>query len=195
MFKWLDKRLLIRDVFCKPSLPRGASSWQYFPGFMTFLLIITHFITGIWLSFNFSATTHANSSIIFRFHHIGAYLLLFFMTLQIFRNLFVGSYQRPREIHWLLLTIIFVLTWFNYYLALLLRPEISEKTYLAIKWLYNFSFMTNYLPHNGKMTPLQIQNIFVLHALVIPMIIYTLFLMYLWLLQRTGLESRSKDLL
>ncbi|WP_372367470.1 cytochrome b N-terminal domain-containing protein [Candidatus Uabimicrobium sp. HlEnr_7] len=194
MFEWLDKRLLIRESLCKPSLPRGRSSWQYFPGFMTFLLFIAQFITGIWLSFDFSLMSMPdNTSIIFKFHHVGAHLLLVFMTLQVLRNLFVGAYQQPREFHWLLLVAIFFLTWFNYYLALLLRPEISEKTYLAIKWLYNFSFMTSYLPNDGKMTLPQIQNIFILHALVIPLVTYTLFLCYLWLLQRTGLECRSKD--
>lgn len=194
MFEWLDKRLLIREALCKPSLPRGRSSWQYFPGFMTFVLFFSQFITGIWLSFHFSLVSISDhSSLIFKLHHVGAHLLLLFMTLQVLRNLFVGSYQQPREFHWLLLISVFLLTWLNYYLSLLMRPEINEKTYLAIKWLYNFSFATDYLPRDGKMTVSQIQNVFILHALVIPMITYSLFLCYLWLLQRTGLECRDKD--
>lgn len=196
MIDWLDKRFFIRDTLTKPSLPRGRASWQYFVGFMAFLLMITQLFTGIWLTLDFSfvGSIKENTSIIFKFHHVGAHLLLVFMILQIMRNLLVGSYQRPREFHWLTLFSIFMLTCLNYYVAVLLRSQIGEHVYSVINWLHNFSFLSiHYLPINGQMTLQKTKNVFVLHALIIPLVTYTLFWFYLWLLQRTGLESRSKD--
>lgn len=114
-FPW--QKLLGKQYFVPKNL-----NFMYCFGALAVLVLLNQLLTGIWLSmFYIPTTTDAFSSIqlimrdvnfgwLLRYMHTtGASGLYIILYLHIFRGLLYGSYQRPRELVWVLGIILFLI--------------------------------------------------------------------------------------
>ncbi len=125
MSDWLEKRLPLR-AFCHQHLcayqaPKNLNFWYLF-GVFSLVVLANQMITGIWLVMHYTPTAkEAFASIehmmryvpfgwLFRYlHAVGASAFFVVVYLHMFRGLLYGSYQKPRELVWLIGCAMFVL--------------------------------------------------------------------------------------
>src|SRR5690606_8202777 len=100
--------------------PKSFNVWYYF-GSPALLMLVNQIVTGIWLTMNYkpsAAEAFASVEYIMRdvqwgwliryMHSAGASLFFIVVYLHMFRGLIYGSYQKPRELVWLLGMCIFL---------------------------------------------------------------------------------------
>jgi quinol-cytochrome oxidoreductase complex cytochrome b subunit len=123
--KWLDDRLpIIR--FSKEHLmdyptPKNLNYWWTFGGILAFMLVV-QIVTGIIMAMHytphvdlaFNSVEHIRRDvnggrILQAVHAVGASMFFFAVYIHMFRNLYYGSYKKPREIIWILGVLLFVL--------------------------------------------------------------------------------------
>ena len=117
-FAWLEERLPLRE-FIESQLthyyaPKNLNVWYYF-GVLALVVLGSQFATGIVLTMYYKpgvATAFDSVEYIMRevpwgwllryAHSTGASAFFVIVYLHIFRTLLYGSYQRPRELLWIL---------------------------------------------------------------------------------------------
>ncbi len=116
LIKWIEKRLpffsVIQKEYINFPMPRNLNIWWTF-GAVLFVLFLLLILSGIFLTLYYTASPqHAFLSIemierrvpsgwlIRSLHMAGANLFLVFLYLHLFRGLYYGSYQSPRELVW-----------------------------------------------------------------------------------------------
>ena len=122
MFKkilyWFDQRLPITATFerhlSKYPAPIGQNFW-YLAGVLLIVVFVIQFISGIWLVMGYEPTEErafasiqyimrdVNLGWIIRYMHTtGASAFFLLIYLHMFRGMLYGSYQKPRELLWVL---------------------------------------------------------------------------------------------
>ena len=118
LFIWLDQRLPLSTTWNKYArnyyVPKNLNIYYCF-GILALVVIINQFVSGLWLSMFFTPTVNAAFASIeyimrdvscgwlLRYmHSTGASALFIVIYVHIFRGLLYGSYQKPRELVWLL---------------------------------------------------------------------------------------------
>ncbi len=122
--KWLHRRLpivgLLYDTLMLPT-PRNLN-WMWIWGIVLVFTLVMQIVTGIVLVMHytphvdlaFASVEHimrnVNGGHMIRYFHMnGASLFFFAVYLHIFRGLYYGSYKTPREITWIIGTLMLVL--------------------------------------------------------------------------------------
>ncbi len=122
---WFDQRLPVSATFerhlSKYPAPIGQNFW-YLAGVLLIVVLVIQFISGIWLLMSYEPTAdRAFASIqyimrevefgwLIRYMHTtgsSAFFLLIYMHM--FRGMMYGSYQKPRELLWVLGWITYIL--------------------------------------------------------------------------------------
>src|SRR5579883_297762 len=124
LFTWITARFPLNEFSAKHLThyfaPRNFNFWYYFGSFSLLVLAI-QIITGIWLAMDYTPTAEgafASVQYIMRDVHYG-WLIRFLHTtgasaffvvvyLHMYRGLIYGSYQKPRELLWLIGMLIYV---------------------------------------------------------------------------------------
>ena len=118
LLNWVDDRYPLSDTFERQlsnyPAPIGQNFW-YLAGVLLIVVLVIQLISGIWLLMNYEATDEgAFASIqyimrdvdygwIIRYMHTtGSSLFFLLIYLHMFRGLLYGSYQKPRELLWVL---------------------------------------------------------------------------------------------
>ena len=113
---WVDDRLPIVSAWekhmSKYYAPKNFNFWYYF-GVLSLVVLVMQFITGIWLTMNYTASAEeafASVEYIMRdvewgwllryLHSTGSSAFFFVVYIHMFRGLMYGSYQKPRELIW-----------------------------------------------------------------------------------------------
>jgi ubiquinol-cytochrome c reductase cytochrome b subunit len=133
LMTWIDARFPWRE-FSKKHLtgyaaPKNFNFWYYFGSF-SLLVLALQIVTGIWLAMEYVPTAEgAFSSIqhIMRdvrygwllrlMHTTGASAFFVVVYLHMYRALIYGSYQKPRELLWLIGMLIYVTLGANVFLG------------------------------------------------------------------------------
>lgn len=119
---WLNQRLPMERMLGKNYLvPKNLNIWYCF-GVLAVFMLANQLVSGIWLSMFYTPTVQdaftsiqtimrdVNYGWLFRYMHTtGASVLYIVLYLHIFRGLLYGSYQRPRELVWILGVLLFLL--------------------------------------------------------------------------------------
>ena len=122
---WIDARLPWRRVWKKYAseyyLPKNLNVYYLF-GSLALLVLLNQVVTGFWLTMFYTPTAdeafHSVQTImrdvnygwLLRYmHSTGASAFFIVIYLHLFRGLLYGSYQRPRELVWLLGMFLFLL--------------------------------------------------------------------------------------
>src|SRR5512135_2055142 len=123
--KWLERRLPIASLVYSSLVayptPRNLNYWWTFGGILTFMLA-AQIVTGVILAMHY--TPHADMAFnsvesimrdvnygwLLRYlHSSGASMFFIAVYIHMLRGFYYGSYKEPREIHWILGLIIYLL--------------------------------------------------------------------------------------
>ncbi|RQW62953.1 cytochrome b [Vibrio viridaestus] len=116
--RWLDQRLPILNTLRKHvtqyPIPKNINGWYVF-GSLLMLCLVIQLLSGLWLAMYYQPSAEkafdsvqyimreVNFGWLIRYMHTtGASALFIAAYLHVFRSMIYGSYQRPRELVWLL---------------------------------------------------------------------------------------------
>ena len=122
---WLDQRFPLKKVweehFTGYYAPKNFNFWYYF-GSLAIVVLVNQILSGIWLAMFYTPTAaEAFSSVEFimrdvnfgwlirYMHSTGASFFFIVIYCHMFKALMYGSYQKPRELLWLIGMVLFVL--------------------------------------------------------------------------------------
>jgi ubiquinol-cytochrome c reductase cytochrome b subunit len=124
MVGWIDDRFPLTKVWnehlAQYYAPKNFNFWYYF-GSLAILMLVNQILTGIWLTMNYkpdAATAFASVEYIMRdvdwgwliryMHSTGASFFFIVVYLHMFRALLYGSFQKPRELLWIIGMLIYL---------------------------------------------------------------------------------------
>src|SRR5580698_9198616 len=125
LMKWIDKRYPWTPFWKKHIseyyAPKNFNFWYYFGSF-SLLVFVSQIISGIWLVMEYTPTADGSFTSVqhimrevrygwlLRFMHTtGASAFFVVVYLHMYRGLIYGSYQKPRELLWLVGMVIYLL--------------------------------------------------------------------------------------
>lgn len=120
---WIDKRFPMTETWKKHLseyyAPKNFNFWYYF-GSLALLVLVNQLLTGIFLTMSYkpdAGMAFASVEYIMRdvdmgwliryMHSTGASMFFVVVYLHMFRGMMYGSYRKPRELLWLIGTVIF----------------------------------------------------------------------------------------
>jgi ubiquinol-cytochrome c reductase cytochrome b subunit len=115
---WIDERFPLTKVWnehlAQYYAPKNFNFWYYF-GSLAMLVLVIQIVTGIWLTMNYKPDAElafASVEYIMRdvnwgwliryLHSTGASFFFIVIYLHMFRGLMYGSFQKPRELLWII---------------------------------------------------------------------------------------------
>lgn len=208
LMNWINERLPVTDFYRKHlseyQAPKNFNFWYYF-GSLALLVLVMQIVSGIWLAMNYvptDADAFASVEYIMRdvkygdliryAHTTGASAFFLVVYMHMFRALLYGSYQRPRELVWLLGMGIFLTLMAEAFLGYLLPwgqmsfwgaqvitslfgaiPYVGESLMVLIRGDYNISGAT-------------LNRFFALHVVALPIVLLGIVLIHLVALHEVG---------
>jgi ubiquinol-cytochrome c reductase cytochrome b subunit len=205
---WIDKRYPLMDFWRKHLseyyAPKNFNFWYFFGSF-SLLVFVGQLVSGIWLVMSYTPTPDGSFSSVqhimrdvpygwlIRFMHTtGASAFFVVVYLHMYRGLIYGSYQKPRELLWLVGMVIYlmllleaftgyVLPWgqMSYWGAAVITSFASAIPYfgdLILVWLrgdFNVSGVT-------------LHRFFSLHVIAIPLLLCVFIFVHLVSLHHVG---------
>jgi ubiquinol-cytochrome c reductase cytochrome b subunit len=124
VMNWVDARLPVTEAYekhlSKYYAPKNFNFW-YLMGVLSLVVLVNQLLTGIWLTMSYVPTAEgafASVEYIMRdveygwmlryMHSTGASAFFLVVYLHMFRGLMYGSYQKPRELIWILGMLIYI---------------------------------------------------------------------------------------
>ncbi|HUA81006.1 MAG TPA: cytochrome bc complex cytochrome b subunit [Dyella sp.] len=184
--------------------PKNFNIWYYF-GSLALLVLVNQIVTGIFLTMNYdpsAAGAFDSVQYIMRdvewgwliryMHSTGASLFFVVIYLHMFRGIMYGSYQKPRELVWLLGMLIFLVLMAEAFMGYVLPwgnmsfwgakvivslfgtiPVIGKD---LVEWI-----MGDYLPADATLN-----RFFALHVIALPLVLLLLVVLHLAALHEVG---------
>ncbi len=206
--EWIDKRYPWTD-FWKKHLseyyaPRNFNFWYYFGSF-SLLVFVMQILSGIWLVMEYTPTADGSFASVqhimrevrygwlLRFMHTtGASAFFVVVYLHMYRGLIYGSYQKPRELVWLIGMVIYfcllieaftgyVLPWgqMSYWGAAVISSFASAVPYLG-------DMILVWLRGGFSVTGVTLHRFFSLHVIAIPLLLAVFIFVHLVALHHVG---------
>ena len=208
LMDWVDQRLPVTETYekhmSKYYAPKNFNFWYFF-GVLSLVVLVNQLLTGIWLTMSYVPTAEgafASIEYIMRdveygwvlryMHSTGASAFFFVVYLHMFRGLAYGSYQKPRELIWILGMLIYVslmaegffgylLPWGNmsYWAGQVIVslvgaiPVVGEDLALWVRGDFNISGIT-------------LNRFFALHVVLIPLVLIVLVFLHILALHEVG---------
>ncbi len=184
--------------------PKNFNLWYYF-GSLAIVVLVNQILTGIFLTMHFKpSAAEAFSSVeyimrdvewgwLIRYmHSTGASLFFIVVYLHMFRGLMYGSYQKPRELVWILGMLIYLVLMAEAFLGYVLPwgqmsfwgAKVIISLFGAIpviggglvEWI-----MGDYLPGDATLN-----RFFALHVIALPLVLLLLVVLHLGALHEVG---------
>ena len=208
IYSWIDDRTGI-DAFYKKHIseyyaPKNFNLWYFF-GSLSMLVLVNQLLTGIFLTMHYkpgAETAFASVEYIMRdvewgwliryMHSTGASLFFAVVYLHMFRALMYGSYQKPREIVWILGVTIYlvlmaesfmgyVLPWgqMSYWGAQVIISLFGAVPYIGealVEWIRGDYFVAD----------ATLNRFFALHVVALPLVLVGLVVLHLAALHEVG---------
>jgi len=208
IFNWLDERFPLlstwKRYFSEYYVPKNLNFFYVF-GALAVVVLINQFLTGLWLTMFYTPRSEqAFSSIeyimrdvnfgwLFRYmHSTGASAFFIVIYLHMFRGLLYGSYQRPRELVWLLGVFLYVVILTEAFFGYLLPW--GQMSYWGAEVITS---LVGAIPYIGKslvvwlrgdfsVTNATLQRFFALHVIAIPFLMFFLVFLHIVALHKAG---------
>lgn len=208
VMEWIDKRYPWTD-FWKKHLseyyaPRNFNFWYFFGSF-SLLVFVSQIISGIWLVMEYTPTADGSFPSVqhimrevrygwlLRFMHTtGASAFFIVVYLHMYRGLIYGSYQKPRELVWLVGMAIYllllmeaftgyVLPWgqMSYWGAAVITSFASAIPYLG-------DLLLVWLRGDFNVSGVTLHRFFSLHVIAIPLLLCVMIFVHLVSLHHVG---------
>jgi ubiquinol-cytochrome c reductase cytochrome b subunit len=125
LFNWINQRFPLTSIwkkyFTEYYAPKNLNFWYFFGSF-SLLILVNQIVTGIWLSMYYVPTgqqafmsiehvmRYVHYGWLLRYmHSTGASAFFIVIYLHIYRCIMYGSYQKPRELLWLIGVSLYIL--------------------------------------------------------------------------------------
>lgn len=205
---WVDLRLPIMAAWKKHMseyyAPKNFNIWYFF-GVLSLVVLVIQLLTGIWLTMNYTPTAEgafASVEYIMRdvdygwmlryLHSTGSSAFFFVVYIHMFRGLMYGSYQKPRELIWVIGMFIYLVLMIEGFFGYILPwgqmsywganvivslfgaiPVIGEDLLVWIRGDYLISGVT-------------LNRFFALHVVALPIVLLGLVVLHLLALHEVG---------
>ena len=190
--------------------PKNFNLWYYF-GSLAMLVLVNQIVTGIFLTMNFkpsAAEAFASVEYIMRdvsggwliryMHTTGASLFFVVVYLHMFRAMIYGSYQKPRELVWVLGVLIFLVLMAEAFMGYVLPW--GQMSYWGAQVIINLfgAFepllktvgidfaITEWIRGDYLVSDATINRFFALHVIALPLVILLLVVLHLGALHEVG---------
>ncbi|QDH69416.1 cytochrome b [Marilutibacter alkalisoli] len=184
--------------------PKNFNVWYYF-GSLALLVLVNQIVTGIFLTMHFKPSAEeafASVEYIMRdvewgwliryMHSTGASLFFIVVYLHMFRGLMYGSYQKPRELVWILGMLIYLVLMAEAFMGYVLPwgqmsfwgAKVIISLFGAIPVIGNGLvewIMGDYLPGDATLN-----RFFALHVIALPLVLLLLVVLHLGALHEVG---------
>lgn len=207
-FNWLDERFPLmstwKNYFSEYYLPKNLN-FLYFFGSLAIVVLVNQFITGLWLTMFYTPSAdQAFSSIEFimrdvnfgwllrYMHSTGASAFFIVIYLHLFRGLLYGSYQRPRELVWLLGMLLYIVLLAGAFFGYLLPwgqmsywgAEVITSLLSAIPYLGDH--LVTWIRGDYTVGNATLQRFFALHVIALPILLFFLVFLHIIALHKVG---------
>lgn len=208
LVQWLDARFPLLSTwkahFSEYYVPKNFNFFYFF-GSLALVVLVNQLLTGLWLCMFYTPSAEqAFSSIeyimrdvplgwLLRYmHSTGASAFFIVIYLHMFRGLLYGSYQKPRELVWLLGMLLFILLLAEAFFGYLLPwgqmsywgAEVITSLFGAIPYVGK-SFVV-WLRGDFSVANPTLQRFFALHVVGIPLLMLFLVFLHLVGLHKVG---------
>lgn len=213
LVNWLDARFPLINTwkkhFSEYYAPKNFNFFYYF-GSLATIVLLNQLLTGLWLTMFYTPTAEqAFSSVEFimrdvnygwllrYLHSTGASAFFIVVYLHMFRGLLYGSYQKPRELVWLLGMAIFLLLLAEAFFGYLLPwgqmsywgAQVITSLFGAIPYVGDG--LVTWLRGDFNVANATLQRFFALHVIGIPLLL--LFLVYLHIVALHKVGSNNPE--
>jgi ubiquinol-cytochrome c reductase cytochrome b subunit len=184
--------------------PKNFNVFYYFGSF-ALLVLVNQIVTGIFLTMHYkpsAAEAFASVEYIMRdvpggniiryMHSTGASLFFITVYFHMFRGLIYGSYQKPRELVWILGVMIFLVLMAEAFLGYVLPW--GQMSYWGAQVIINLfgtvpfigSDLTEWIRGDYLVSDATINRFFALHVIALPLVILLLVVLHLGALHEVG---------
>jgi ubiquinol-cytochrome c reductase cytochrome b subunit len=205
---WIDDRLPVTEAYekhlSKYYAPKNLNIWYYF-GIFSFVVLANQLLTGIWLTMSYVPTgddAFASVEYIMRdveygwllryMHSTGASAFFVVVYLHMFRGLLYGSYQKPRELIWILGMLVYVALMAEGFFGYLLPwgnmsfwgAQVIVSLASAIPFIgYDLAI---WVRGDFNMSGVTLNRFFALHVVLVPLFLLVLVVLHVLALHEVG---------
>jgi ubiquinol-cytochrome c reductase cytochrome b subunit len=208
MMNWIDARLPVTETYekhmSKYYAPKNTNFW-YLMGVLATIVLVNQLLTGIWLTMSYIPTAEgafASIEYIMRdvnfgwmlryMHSTGASAFFLVVYLHMFRGLMYGSYQKPRELIWILGMLIFVALMAEGFLGYLLPW--GNMSFWAGQVIVSLAGavpivgdgLATWVRGDFNISGITLNRFFALHVVLVPMLLLVLVFLHIVALHEVG---------
>lgn len=205
---WLDERMPVRETWnyhlAEYYTPKNFNFWYFF-GVFSFVVLVLQLLTGLWLTMSYTPNgdgAFASVEYIMRdvefgwliryLHSTGASFFFLVVYLHMFRGIMYGSYQKPRELIWLLGIAIFVVLIAEGFCGYLLPW--GNMSYWAAQVVLSLlgaipligADLLEWARGDYVISEISLNRFFALHVIALPLILIALVFLHLIALHHVG---------
>ncbi len=206
--QWIDDRLGVSAIWAYVMTgyyaPKNFDFWYFF-GSLALLVLVSQLITGIWLAMYFKPDADlafASVEFIMRdvewgwliryMHSTGASAFFVVVYLHMFRGLLYGSYQKPRELLWVIGMLVFVALMAEAFLGYVLPwgqmsywgAQVIISLFGAIPWVGDD--LALWIRGDYVLSDVTLNRFFALHVAAMPLALIGLIFLHLMALRKVG---------
>ena len=185
--------------------PKNFNFWYYF-GSLAMLVLVNQIVTGIFLTMHYEPSAAAAFESVERtimrdvefgwliryMHSTGASLFFIVVYLHMFRAMLYGSYQKPRELVWVLGTVIFLVLMAEAFMGYVLPW--GQMSYHGAQVIINLfgavpvvgGDLTEWIRGDYLVADATLKRFFALHVIALPLVILLLVVLHLGALHEVG---------
>jgi len=205
---WVDARLPVTETYekhmSKYYAPKNFNFWYLF-GVLATVVLVNQLLTGIWLTMSYVPTgdgAFASIEYIMRdveygwmlryMHSTGASAFFFVVYLHMFRGLAYGSYQKPRELIWILGMLIYIALMAEGFFGYLLPW--GNMSYWAGQVIVSLAgaipvvgdSLATWVRGDFNISGITLNRFFALHVVLIPPVLIVLVFLHILALHEVG---------
>lgn len=205
---WVNKRYPLTEFWRKHLTeyyaPRNFNFWYFFGSF-SLLVFVSQIISGIWLVMEYTPTADGSFASVqhimrevrygwlLRFMHTtGASAFFVVVYLHMYRGLIYGSYQKPRELLWLVGMVIYIMLLFEAFTGYVLPW--GQMSYWGAAVITSFASAIPYLGDlilvwlrgDFNVSGVTLHRFFSLHVIAIPLLLAVMIFVHLVALHHVG---------
>lgn len=208
LINWIDARFPLyktwKEHLSEYYAPKNFNFYYYF-GSLALLVLVNQLVTGLWLTMFYTPTAEqafnsveyimrdVNFGWLLRYmHSTGASAFFIVIYLHMFRGLLYGSYQKPRELIWLIGMVIFLLLMAEAFFGYLLPwgqmsywgAQVITSLFGAIPWVGES--VATWIRGDFNVANATLQRFFALHVVGVPLLLLLLVFLHIVALHKVG---------
>ena len=208
VINWVDARLPVTEAYekhlSKYYAPKNFNFW-YLMGVLSLVVLVNQLLTGIWLTMSYVPTgegAFASVEYIMRdveygwmlryMHSTGASAFFLVVYLHMFRGLMYGSYQKPRELIWILGMLIYIALmaegFFGYLLPWGNMSFWAGQVIVSLAGAIPFvgDALATWVRGDFNISGITLNRFFALHVVLIPLVLIVLVFLHILALHEVG---------